>query len=49
MKKKYEIRLKILAIILLPKVIDLQTHIYIFSIFICILREYSMDLFQSKI
>jgi hypothetical protein len=49
MEYKYVIELKMLAIMLVTSIINLQTHTYLFSILISIFREHSMDLFQSKI
>ncbi len=47
--QKYVIELKMLAIISVTNLNDLQAHIFLFSILISAFKEHSVDLLQSKI
>jgi hypothetical protein len=44
----YVIELKVLTIILVTNINDLQTLIFLFSILISVFKEHSMYLLQSK-
>ncbi len=49
MEQKQVIELKMLAIISVMILDDLQTHIFLFSILTSVFKEHSMYLLQSKI